>query len=515
MSDRPSHLRTVIVVLVAIALAAAAIFAVRAWLAGPQLPELGQGAGITRAEIDAFEPFAFDPGDADDFLERGARGNAHVLYAKSPDGVEASAARTLRFRDLIEEAAERRDVDAETLTALVFLESAGRPEIIAGPDPESAAGLAQILPGTATSLLGMSVDLKRSKTLTRRIERDRRRAREAKTRKRRRKAARRMTRLRRERSRIDERFDPRRALDGAARYLEIGERRFGREGLAAASYHMGIGNLGGVIETYIAPRRPRRTTRGTVDTYELSYPRLYFDSSPLRNPRTYRKLLGLGDDSRTYLFRLEASREIMRLYADDREELRRRNRLQLAKASAEEVLRPEQDNPSFEDADELRDAYDDGDLARLPDRPRRLGYRVDSRMGALARRLGESPRLYQGLRPEALAGLLYIAKETRLIAGGGTLRVTSTVRDEPYQRELVRTNSQATRSFSLHTTGYAIDIARDFRSKRQERAFIYVLDRLKTLDVIDWVYEPGAIHLTVGPDADRFMPLYEGLVARR
>ena len=316
-----------------------------------------------------------------------------------------------------------------------------------------------------------------------------------------------------ERRRADARFDPPRALAGSARYLQIAEQRFGREDLAATSYHMGIGNLESVISDYVAPRRPRASTRATVEAYELTYPRLFFDSGPLRNPRTFRRLSGLGDDSRTYLFRLEAAREILRLHAEDRPELRRLVALHGAKASAEEVLRPRSDSEPYADADALREAYDDDELVALPSAPARLRYRLDPRLGELAPRLDEEAVLYRGLRPEALATLLYIAKETRRISGRGELVVTSSVRDLAYQRLLVASNPEATQSYSLHTTGYAIDVARDFASRRQERALTHVLERLRALSVIDWVYEPGAIHLTVGPDGERYLPLYETLVA--
>jgi len=129
-------------------------------------------------------------------------------------------------------------------------------------------------------------------------------------------------------------------------------------------------------------------------------------------------------------------------------------------------------------------------------------------MGSLARRLDQPKILYRGLRPEALATLLYIAKEYRRIAGHGTLRVTSTVRDLPYQELLVETNIQATSEFSLHTTGFAIDIAKP----RAESVLRFLLERLQALDVIAWVEEPGAFHLTVGRDGQAFMPLYEALI---
>jgi hypothetical protein len=478
-------------------------------------PLVPEGEGLSPREVADFEPFRFDPDEEEDYLERGRDGLAHVLYAKSAGGVEASAARVAGYRKDIEAAAQRHGIEAGTLAAVVFLESGGRPEAMAAGDPDGAVGLGQILPGTATTVLDMDVDLARSKTLTTRIKRDRRRAVRAPTTRRRRAAALRASQLASARRAVDERFDPRASLDGAALYLADNTARFGREDLAVASYHMGAGNLEKVIESYVAPRPPRRRTRRTVADYELSYPRLFFDSTPTRNPATYRRLATLGDDSRTYVFRVEAAREILRLAAEDREELARLERLHLAKASAEEVLRPEEDNEPFEGPEEMREAYEDGDLVSLPNRPRRLGYRVDRNMGALATRLGQRPGLYRGLRPEALAVLLYIAKETRRISGSdGDLRVTSTGRDRAYQRALLKSNSQATSAFSLHTTGYAVDVGLNFRTPRERRAFVSVLERLRSLNVIDWVYEPTAVHFTVGPEAERYMVLVDGLVAR-
>src|SRR5690606_34854251 len=89
-------------------------------------------------DVAGFEPIGFGTTDEEELLDRGRRGYEHVLYEKSPGGVEATAARVHRFAGLIEAAAERHGVSAETLGALVFLESAGRPEVMAGDDPRNA-----------------------------------------------------------------------------------------------------------------------------------------------------------------------------------------------------------------------------------------------------------------------------------------------------------------------------------------------------------------------------------------
>jgi hypothetical protein len=75
------------------------------------------------------------------------------------------------------------------------------------------------------------------------------------------------------------------------------------------------------------------------------------------------------------------------------------------------------------------------------------------------------------------------------------------VRDQSYQRLLVKSNIQATRQYSLHTTGFAFDILRRYKSSRQAQAFQFMLDRLRALDVIDYAVEPEAIHITVSDGA--------------
>ena len=83
------------------------------------------------------------------------------------------------------------------------------------------------------------------------------------------------------------------------------------------------------------------------------------------------------------------------------------------------------------------------------------------------------------------------------------------MRDDAYQKRLVARNREATRNYSLHTTGWAFDVLRDYRSRRQAVAFQFVLDRLRSLNAIAWVREPRAIHITAGPDAEVLLPLLE------
>jgi hypothetical protein len=360
----------------------------------------------------------------------------------------------------------------------------------------------------------MRVDLPRSRRIAPRLARERRLATAARRASTRRRARREVATLLALRPAVDERYDPVKALDAAARYLKFAEGKLGRPDLAAASYHMGVGNLQDVIAAYVRPRPLTGSTPRTVERYGITYARLFFDTSPIRNPMAYRKLTSLGDDSRHYLFRLDAADEIMRLHDAKSDRLTRLVELQTAKASGENLLRPPDRYPPYETGRDLRKAYAKDELIALPDDPRRLGFKVDRGMGSLARRIHERRALFRGLRPEALATLLYVTTEVRRIAGGSRLLVTSTVRDQRYQDALVGVNSQATREFSLHTTGFAIDVSRKFRSTAEERAFVAVLERLRAHNVIDFVYEPGAIHFTVGPEGKRLLPFAERLLGK-
>ena len=238
--------------------------------------ERPSGLGLP-GEIVGPDPLAFEEGRTSAYERAAAFGLSHALFAKSPGGVVAAARRTAAFRPLVEEAAAGSGIDADLLEAIVFLESAGRPDVIAGDDVSHAAGLTQILAETATSFLGMRVDLAASRRLTRKIEAARARG-----------NAHLVGRLRAARRGIDARFDPAQALAGTVRYLTEARRRLGRDDLAVVSYHMGIGNLTGVLRAYTG--RANEPIETVVDEEDLDYARLYFDSSPARHRNAWEQL---------------------------------------------------------------------------------------------------------------------------------------------------------------------------------------------------------------------------------
>jgi hypothetical protein len=415
------------------------------------------------------DPFAWTPERSGDFSRRASAGTAQILYDRSPGGVLASAQRTERFRAIYTAVARRHKLDADTLAAIAMLESAGRPDAQASSDLSSAVGLTQILAETGQNLLGLHIDVKQSERLTRGIDRGSRVA--ARTRK---------------RMRIDERFDPAKAVEATARYLDFAKSKLGgRADLAVESYHMGVGNL--------------QEALGRYGKGDVPYAQLYFDSSPVRNFAAWRKLASLGDDSSTYYWRVLAAKEILRLYRNDPKALADLAELQSHKASSEEVLHPEATTPPYDDGGAIDDALGSGELTALPvGKLARSGIRVDPGMGALAPKIDSKRSRYRALRPQALAVLEALGRGVRRISRErASLILTSTVRDRDYQQALLRTDAEATQAFSLHTTGWAFDLARVYRSSAQSHALQFMLDRLAALGLVAWVREPRAIHVTV------------------
>ena len=431
----------------------------------PKAPVLGPGR--------PGDPFAYRPGRSAEFIARASAGNAHVLFTKSPGGVLATAARVAGFGAAIDRAAAGTGIDPRLLEAIVFLESAGDPEAIAGADPANAAGLTQIVASTGQSLLGMPIDLAASRRLSAQI-----RAAGAAG------QADRVRRLQAARARVDPRFDPGQALAATVRYLEIARDHFGRPDLAVESYHMGIGNLQSVLGAYDggAP---------------VPYVQLYFDTAPEHHPAAYQLLSSFGDDSWTYYWRVLAAQQIMSLYRGDRPALQRLTMLQTDSDSAAEVLHPPDLTPQFATPASLYDGYSARTIAPFPSDPAALGLAYGPGFAYLGHRLGVPAAVYRGLRPQALALLVELAASVRSMAGGASpLTVTGAVLDRQAQQLLGIDDPPA-------AAGWSFTIARTYVDEAQRAALQAMLDRLTSLNLIAWQRYPSEIEITVAADAPR------------
>ena len=214
---------------------------------------------------------------------------------------------------------------------------------------------------------------------------------------------------------------------------------------------MGVGNLQQALMGY---------GKGIVP-----YAQLYFDSSPLRHAAAWRKLASLGDDSSTYLWRVLAARDIMRLYRSDPSALEREAVLQSHKASAEEVLHPPERTTVFGDPFAVGRARASGALREINAAVLEPTGCRSTRTWASWRGASTMPRLYRALRPQALAILQahrsgHAGDRRRRAAGGDQHRARQALPARP-RGDRPRGHT----AYSLHTTGFAFDIARVYRSR--------------------------------------------------
>ncbi len=469
-------------------------------------PQAGETSG--RAGSAALASLRYRSGNDEAYAERAAAGFAHPLYAEVPGGAVATAKRVARWRPLIEQAAKAdgSPIDADTLEALVYLESAGRPDASALGTAAGAVGLTQIVGQTGRDLLKLPIDEAASDRFSGRIARTERLIRRWRANGSQKALASGQLRLRDlkvARAKADPRYVPRVALAATVAYLKFARKELGRDDLALASYHMGVGNLQRVLSAYGNGR--------------VSYVQLYFDTDPVRSPRAFRLLSRLRDDSATYYFRVLSAKAIMQAYRDDPSALARRATLATQKASLEDLMHPPAANPPFASADEIVRAIDDEELEPLPIAALNAnGVAVSPAMGELASKLDARKTTYRALRRGTLATLVGIGAAVRALSGNGSyLTVTSTVRDARYQRLLRAETVQATQAYSLHTSGWAFDISRDYRSGKQAQMFQFVLTRMQALGLITWVREPEAIHVTAAADTEsRLGPLLEIALGR-
>jgi hypothetical protein len=422
----------------------------------------------------AGDPFGYIPARSAEFEARAIAGNDNVLFVKSPGGVVATARRVAAYRSLIDAAAAGTGIDPNLLEAIVFLESAGYPNAIAGADPAAAAGLTQIVAQTGQSLLGMQINLAKSRRLTAAIDSAYAQGETAL-----------VARLQAERAGIDARFNPSKALAGTIRYLELAERHFGRLDLAVESYHMGIGNLQQVLDDYDGGKA-------------VPYVQLFFDTAPDHHASAYTLLHSFNDDSLLYYWRLLGAEQIMRLYRGDLPALERLVSLQTGLGSGAEVLHPPASTPVFSQPADLRAAYASRAVLPLPSDPGALGLSYSPAMGALAGRLGQPARTYEGLRAPALDVLIELGARVRALSGGSApLTVQSTVTDKRYQALL------GAGAVPLAAAGYSFAIERRYVSGAQANTFQAMLDLLQSLNLIVWVRTPMTIEITVASDAGR------------
>ena len=303
-------LRLRLVLLAAVLIVAAAlVFVLQSDDPDPNVPVIPTPPGAERGEA-VEDPFAYSEERAPDLTRRAARGTSRLLYTRSPGGAAETAKRVAGFREPVEAAAKAgRGEPGPARGARVPGER--RPARRAGARRDRGRRGAHADPRGDGPEPARHGHRPRAQRLVH-APPGRGAARRA--------TCARAAALTRARRRVDDRFDPAKALAGTARYLKLGLEEFeGREDLAFVSYHMGMGNLNNVIEAFGGGPRP--------------YVELYFDSTPQRHRQPRSCSRRFGDDSSNYYWKLLAARDIMRAHRKDPAALDRTAEIRAADAS--------------------------------------------------------------------------------------------------------------------------------------------------------------------------------------
>ena len=425
----------------------------------------------------AGDPFVYRPGHDASLIARAIAGEGQALFTASPGGAAATAARVARLRPLINAAVAGSGIDPDLLEGLVFVESAGRPDVVAGGDPASAAGLTQILPATGSTMLGLHVDLAKSRALTQAIAGARAGGASATV------------------------IAGLAAAPGGGRSALRSRPCAGRDGalprarpLAFRAPGPGVRLLPhGHGQPLAACSTP--TTAGAP----VPYVQLFFDTAPDRHGAAYALLSGFSDQSWLYYWRVLGAASLMRLYRSSTRAPspawpRCRPRWAPRRRSC---IRPTS-TPALADPRALADAYASGALRPLPGQRRaaRAALRqLDRRRCALA--CTPRPACIAGSPPRRSALLLELAARVRTLSHGqAPLVVTSAVSDTRYQRLLGTADPPA-------AAGWSFTLARTYVGGAQANALQAMLDRLQALNLIAWARYPGEIEVTVASDAAR------------
>ena len=435
------------------------------------------------------DPLAWQPRLSADFEQRAAAGESHVLYAKTPGGARPRR-RAWRTGDRSSRRARAatgsiptrsRRSSCSRARAAPTRAADARPERRRRADPDPRRDR----PPPARACTSTSP------ASTRVIGRSLRRARAAGD-------GALIARLRAQRPRVDERFDPPKALAATARYLAFAEARSAATTSPSSQLPHGHRQP---AERAARLRRGRRLLRAAVLRLHAAAPRRRLPPARARSATTPRPTSGACGGARDHApvsLRPGAAARISGLQTRARTRPRR--------CCTRATRRP------VRDAAQLRAAYADGAHRRAAARAARARPRGSTAGWASSpARLGQPlAALPRAARARALALLAYLGAGVKRICGESPLVVTSTVRDERYQRAAVKSNREATRELlAAHDRLGVRHPAQLPQSRAQALAFEFMLERLQSLDLIAWVREPAAIHVTVSSDARRLEPLLD------
>jgi hypothetical protein len=323
------------------------------------------------------------------------------------------------------------------------------------------------------------------------------------------------------RRRVDERYDPAKAIAVQTRYLVRLARRYGTVDWALQAYHGGEGGVGRTVAYYLGDRRAQFTStegaiRGILPSRggpvtrarpHMTYSDLYFGITPRTHPQAFGYLFGRSDDHRYYWWKVLMAERAIALYRRDPEEFERQWQALRPGQRMEAAWYPKHEELCFRDVAALRRGYAEGTLVRIPGDLRARGIAL----GDVAPMDAANAYHYKGLRPESMGVLLRLAALYRRHGGKSPLRVLSLTQTQQYAALLdgrypapppKKPLDPADVTIDLHPTGLPFDLGRP-ASAWDRKVLEYALGLLSDRGEIYWLIErergPSRYHVTPNP----------------
>ncbi len=407
--------------------------------------------------------------------------DSYMYYPLADNQAEDKMKMVTQWSQLVNKTSVNLGISVETLYGLICCESGGNPHAVTKRGAYGAVGIMQFMPKTARDY-GLNVDLPESARLLATIKRVRlRNGRDYMN----------LADLRLELQFYDERFDPEKSIDAAARYYRDRLHEFGQPDFATAAHHMGTGNLTNVVFSYCQESHLswEGNARDTIAKHDLTWIGLIDQIRPGTCPLTWEFLhKELKDESWDYYLKVMACGNAVMLWLNNKSQFRtefaqfrdgmaHRN----PRIAAELGWYPPHSDISnrWLTAADLRTSLGNGELIVPPDNPD-LGFSLSQSIGARAPQYADA---YKAATPHEM-GLVYaITKAVREEDTGAVLQVNSLVRSLGYQA-LVTPGS----NYSGHVAGASVDFDSP-ASDNAKAALEHVLIRFKLRGYIVFLHE--------------------------
>lgn len=328
-------------------------------------------------------------------------------------------------------------------------------------------------------------------------------------------------RLQAKRRKVDERYDPEKAIAAQTRYLVRLARRYGSVDWALKAYHGGEAGVARTVAYYLGDRRRQfASTEGAIRGVlpsrgggvtrvrpPLSYADLYFGITPRTHPDAFGYLYGRSDDHRYYWWKVLMAERAIALYRRDPEEFKRQWLALRPGQRMEVTWYPRHEELTFRDVPALSRGYAEGKLVRLPADFRARGLELSN----VAPLDAANAYYYKGLRPEAMGALLQLAALYRRHGGKAPLRIISLTQTEQYAALLAARyptpppkEPVAPEDFpiDLHPTGLTFDLQQP-AAGWDRKVLEYALGLLSDRGRIYWLIErergPARYHVCPNP----------------